>query len=131
MRKKCKGIVLIPYGYKPSKEELWAAHIIATVYDAKVEFLKPVNLHGKQTPDIHVDGIPHEIKTPQSSNTKGIIRRLSIGARQANRLIVNASLTSLSIERLTRIAQNVLYRRRNIEVIIVISKQGDVTEIIR
>ena len=126
---KKKGIVLIPSCYTPSKNELWAAHIIAAYYDAKVEFVEPENRYMEHTADVLVDGIPHEIKTPESNKAKKVFNRLADGAKQADFVIVNSCETSMSVERIVGIAKRVLERKRNIKKIIVIKKDGEIYEI--
>jgi predicted ATP-dependent endonuclease of OLD family len=128
---KKKGIVLIPDGYKPSANELWAAHIIAEYYDVRVEFIEPENRYMEHTADVYVDGVPHEIKTPKSNKAKKVFDRLADGAKQADSLIVNSRETSVSTERIKGISMRVLERKRNIKKIIIIDGKGEITEISR
>jgi len=97
MKKRRKGIVLIPDGYEPSEDELWAASIIANEYAAEVEFMEPSNAYEEQTADILVDGIKHEIKTPRSIKSNRIFSLLWEGSKQADIIILNSRATTLSV----------------------------------
>ena len=131
MKKKHSVTVIIPKGYKPSEDELWAAYIIAETQGAEVKFIVPSNDYEQQTPDILVDGLAHEIKTPKSGKSNNVYTLLIGGAKQADILIVNASKTPLSIDRIKSVARRVLNNKQSLEVIIIIDRQGAISKVTR
>jgi len=131
MKKKRKGVVLVPVGYKPSEDELWAAHIIAAEYSSKIEFIEPDGRYARHTADILVNGVPHEIKTPVSEKTENVYKLLRAGAKQAGILIINARKTPLSTDRLKRISLRILDKKRNVNEIIIIDSHEGITRLKR
>ncbi len=87
MMKVEKGEIIIPAGVRPWPHELRVAEILA-LEGHKVRFL-PTSII--KTPDIVLDGIEFEIKSPITSNPKKIVRNIKRALQQSNNVIIDAA----------------------------------------
>jgi hypothetical protein len=128
--KKKRGLVFVPVGYKPRKEELYAARIVAKYYNVEVTFLKPVDRFRESTPDFLIGGVQYELKTPRSENVNRIFKLLIKGSKQADCLVVNTNKTAMSEERIISICKSIMNEKRSVVKIIVITKNNTIVELI-
>jgi hypothetical protein len=117
-----KGEVLIPEGMKPKRMDISAAWILADHFDAKVEFLRPVNQFMRRTPDFDIDGMRCELKTPESNKPKKIIERIRSGVEQSPIVVVDSRKTKILDKRMIELAQEALNDIRAARKIILITK---------
>ena len=66
MYKKEEGSVTVPHGSYPEPHELVTARYLASL-GKQVVFIVPIRTKGAQTPDIFMDGVLWEIKSPTHS----------------------------------------------------------------
>ena len=52
-----------------------------------VEFIRPKNIKHLSTPDVFIDGVRWEMKSPRASSLKAVRRNLKEGSWQANRIV--------------------------------------------
>ena len=81
------GRVIKEGGLNVWSHEVMMADVLADA-GYVVEFLRPTNRRGDQTPDILLDGERCEMKSPRASNLKAIERNLKIGKWQSSRVIL-------------------------------------------
>lgn len=93
-RKKNKGEVRIPAAIDNLwKHELITAHALARA-GYVVEFLVVKNIHRAKTPDIAIDGVTWEIKSPKTDKLSAIERNLKRATKQSGNIIIDAQRLS-------------------------------------
>ncbi|MCL2451984.1 hypothetical protein FWD20_03945 [Candidatus Saccharibacteria bacterium] len=95
-----------------------------------VEFIPPKNKRGEYTPDVFIDGVPWEIKSPRSNKLSAVQRNLNRGKRQSSRIV----FTSKRIKRIPdKAIQRELLTQLNINKEIVeikfINRRGEIIDI--
>lgn len=92
--------VIIPDGMKPLPEEheIDVAWILARHYRCVVEFLQPTAGYKMKTPDIVMNGVMWEIKSPTGSSRRLMIQYQFKGLKQSRNLIVDMRRTKLDDE---------------------------------
>ncbi len=92
-----KGEVIIPEGMKPRpmQHELDVAQILARHYKCVVEFLQPIASYKTKTPDIVMNGVMWEIKSPTGNSKKSTLESQFNGLKQSRNLIIDARRTKL------------------------------------
>jgi hypothetical protein len=89
------GKTVIPYGVFPEPHELKAAQFFnALGFD--VEFLIPVYQKGIRTPDIQMNGILWEIKSPQSNGKHTIENAFRKAVKQSSNIIFDLRKIKMS-----------------------------------
>lgn len=87
MPKENQGKIIIPAGVNPWPHELHVAKVLAAA-GHKVEFIKAGRL---PMPDIHLDGIKYEIKSPEHFNANTFEHTLKDALRQSSNIIIDTS----------------------------------------
>ena len=82
------GKTIIPFGAHPEKHEIEIANIL-NKYGKNVEFLIPLDIKSTRTPDIKMDGILWEIKSPKGSSSRTIENNLRCALRQSKNIIID------------------------------------------
>lgn len=126
MKNRKKGQIIIPAGRKPWVHELRVANILA-LNSHKVEFLPENN---EKTPDILLDGIPYEIKSPITNKADKLERNIKRGLRQSKNIIFDASrIKNMRDNNLRQFLINKAKRQKQIDGLILITKRGQVIDI--
>jgi hypothetical protein len=135
MRKKIKkinqGQVIIPTGQTkpPEPHEVEAAWILARHYSCTVVFLIPIDDYKRKTPDMVMQGLEWEIKSPTGNSKNTIDRQLKRAVKQSKNLVFDGRRTALSDSDIEKIVALEMRRRGSIQKVIFITKLGRVIEI--
>jgi len=124
--------VIIPNNInpQPSEREVSVANILACHYKSTIEFITPIQSYKQKTPDVIMNGLLWEIKSPVGSSKKATIeKQLRTALKQSNNIIFDSRYTKLTDE---IIIVQLLKRakiHRKISKIILISKEKIVIEL--
>jgi hypothetical protein len=129
-QKKKYGSLVIPEGLYPEPHELEAATFFIKL-GKNVTFLVPSRNRNSRTPDVIIDDIRWEIKSPIGKSKTTISNALKRAVRQSPYIIIDARYTKLSDAYIkTEIRRNLLLTR-SIARILLITKKQEVVEIER
>ncbi len=121
--------VIIKPSFKdwPEDHELSAALILAAYFKTDVEFLRPQT---RRTPDIEINGIRWEIKSPRGKGKKTIENNLRDARRQSRNIVVD--LRRIKLHQQTAVARINYYISgpHRLRKILVITKAKKVIEIL-
>ena len=96
------GKTIIPFGAHPEDHEIEIAKIL-NKYGKNVEFLIPLDIKNTRTPDIKMDGLFWEIKSPKGSSSRTIENNLRCALRQSKNIIID--LRRIKIDETRAISQ--------------------------
>lgn len=121
-----RGKVVVPANANPWPHELRVAKILALAGYA-VEFIPEANT---KTADILLDGIEFEIKSPKSANANSLEHILKKAVRQSCNIIIDTSrMKNVRDDNTRRFLINQVRIRRQINNLIMITKQGQIIDI--
>ena len=125
--------VVIPYHHPnpPEQSEIEVAYLMARHFNARVEFLIPVDDYKRKTPDISISGALWEIKRPVGSSKTTISNQFKRAAKQSKYIIFDARalrMTDLHIERKVR---QQFELRKSFKRVILVSKTGKIVDMKR
>lgn len=121
-----RGKVVVPANANPWPHELRVAKILALAGYA-VEFIPETNT---RTADILLDGIEFEIKSPKSANANSLEHILKKAVKQSCNIIIDTSrMKNVRDDNTRRFLINQVRIRRQINNLIMITKQGQIIDI--
>lgn len=121
-----RGKVVVPANANPWPHELRVAKILALAGYA-VEFIPEANT---KTADILLDGIEFEIKSPKSANANSLEHILKKAVKQSCNIIIDTSrMKNVRDDNTSRFLINQVRIRRQINNLIMITKQGQIIDI--
>ena len=121
-----RGKVVVPANADPWPHELRVAKILALAGYA-VEFIPETNT---KTADILLDGIEFEIKSPKSANANSLEHILKKAVKQSCNIIIDTSrMKNVRDDNTRRFLINQVRIRRQINNLIMITKQGQIIDI--
>lgn len=121
-----RGKVVVPANANPWPHELRVAKILALAGYA-VEFIPETNT---KTADILLDGIEFEIKSPKSANANSLEHILKKTVKQSCNIIIDTSrMKNVRDDNTRRFLINQVRIRRQINNLIMITKQGQIIDI--
>ena len=121
-----RGKVVVPANANPWPHELRVAKILALAGYA-VEFIPETNT---KTADILLDGIEFEIKSPKSANANSLEHILKKAVKQSCNIIIDTSrMINVRDDNTRRFLINQVRIRRQINNLIMITKQGQIIDI--
>ena len=121
-----QGKIIITTPRKLWPHELRIAQILAES-GHEIKFLGESNLHN---PDILLDGIEFEIKSPKSSNTNSLEHLLKKAIKQSPNIIIDTSRLKNTPDRnLQRFLVHQFKLRKQIKRLILITKKGKIIDI--
>lgn len=121
-----RGKVVVPANANPWPHELRVAKILALAGYA-VEFIPETNT---KTADILLDGIEFEIKFPKSANANSLEHILKKAVKQSCNIIIDTSrMKNVRDDNTRRFLINQVRIRRQINNLIMITKQGQIIDI--
>jgi hypothetical protein len=121
-----RGKVVVPANANPWPHELRVAKILALAGYA-VEFIPETNT---KTADILLDGIEFEIKSPKSANANSLEHILKKAVKQSCNIIIDTSrMKNVRDDNTRRFLINQVGIRRQINNLIMITKQGQIIDI--
>ena len=119
--------VFIPAGRKPWPHELHAAEVLALA-GHRVEFL--VERSGISNPDILLDGIEYEIKSPEGFNANTFEHTLKDALKQAPNIIITTSrIKKVRDLKVRNFLINQVRNNKHIKHLIMITKRGQIIDI--
>jgi hypothetical protein len=128
-----RGQVIIPPNNPnpPERHEIEVAEILAVHYKCIVEFLIPIDDYMRKTPDIVLNGVLCEIKSPTGASKKHTVKFQfdRATAQHVNCLIFDGRRTKLPDDFLLNAIKRELEHRRRIKRVIFITKSSSVVEI--
>ena len=114
---------------EPEQHEKEIAWILVRHFRCTVEFLQPNGGYKVKTPDIVMNGLMWEIKSPKGSSRKNTIESQFKGLKQSRNLIIDCRRTKLAeLLVLSQIEKESL--RHRVGKVIVIGKSGNVLDLL-
>lgn len=125
-----KSEVVIPESMRPQPEnhEIEIAWILARHYQCIIEFLRPSAGYKMKTPDIVMDGIMWEIKSPTGSSRKATVEYQFKGLKQSRNLVIDGRRTKLDDEFINKQIVLEISRHSRIGKVIFITKRNAIVE---
>lgn len=77
---------MVPYGVFPEKHELETVNIFMAL-GKDVEFLTPSRTKKSKTPDVKIDGVSWEMKSPMGKSKNTIYNAMRRAVKQSNNII--------------------------------------------
>jgi len=121
------GKTVIPFGVFPELHELeTAAVFLAQGFD--VEFIVPSRTKGSKTPDVKIDGILWEIKSPTGSGKKTVEKQLQRAGKQSKNIILDGRRSKLEDDAFKKELHKKFALVRSIKRIIFIKKDDELID---
>lgn len=126
-----KVIIELELGAQPNQQEIEVVNILVinNIPTASVKFLKPTRARGAKTPDITIDGIQWEIKSPKSNGSRTIEHAVRSASKQSENIIIDLRQSQLNTNRAISQIKFHSLRRTNIKRLIVITKSEAILDI--
>ncbi|MDR2976819.1 MAG: hypothetical protein LBV19_05845 [Streptococcaceae bacterium] len=115
-------------GAKPEPHELQTASVLNKL-GKEIKFLAPKNLDHIKTPDILMDHLKWEIKSPKSSGSRAMEQALRSATKQSPNVIIDLRRCKLKDERAISQINATAYKRTAIKRLLVITKAGEVLDL--
>ena len=129
MRQK-PGRTIIPLGVFPELHELeTAAVFLAQGLD--VEFLVPNRTKGARTPDVKINNILWEMKSPRVSSKKTIANALRRAVKQSHNVIIDARAMKIPESDIERELMRNVPLIKSLKRLILISRTGEIIDLKR
>jgi hypothetical protein len=123
--------VFIPEQANPDYREMQAAEILSRHFKCRVEFLIPSGSYKQKTPDIVMNGVMWEIKTPQTDQAKKIESILSHAKHQSTSVVIDNRYSKISDEKMRNIVLKFIQIHHTLRRVILITKAKNVLEFSR
>ena len=118
--------IFIPPGRKPWPHEMRVANVLSE-NGYCVEFLEEGRLH---FPDILLDGVEYEIKSPESMRRITIERAIKKALKQSDNLIIDTNrIKGVDYNKICSILLFQIKKRKQIKKMIMVTKSGKVIDI--
>ena len=129
-KQKNPGKVVIPAGHPnpPSKNEEYIAGILAFHYRTDVVFIVPVNDFKRKSPDILMNGVTWEMKSPIGDSKYTIQEQFKRASKQAKNIVLDTQRTKLQYERIETSVKLEMSKRHSIRKVILIDKSKKIVE---
>ena len=124
---KYKVIIKTSLEDRPEDHELSAALILAKHFKADVIFLRP---ESRKTPDIDINGIKWEMKSPRGNSKKTIENNLRTARKQSKNIVLDLRRVKLHQQGAISRMNFFLSGPHRFRKILVITKTGKVIEIL-
>lgn len=119
------GKTIIPFGAHPEDHEIEIAKIL-NKYGKNVEFLIPLDIKNTRTPDIKMDGLFWEIKSPKGSSSRTIENNLRCALRQSKNIIIDLRRIKIDETRAISQIKEKFVKIKKIKNIIIIKKNSTI-----
>jgi len=93
-KKKLDGKIIIPVGVYPEKHEFETAQVIAGA-GLDVHFIVPNRTKGTKSPDVEIDGVKWELKSPTGASRRTLDDTIKRALKQSNNIIIDLRRTKL------------------------------------
>ena len=126
MKNANKGKVITPADAHPWPHEVRVAKILALAGHS-VEFIPEGNLH---SPDIYLDNVRYEIKSPEKFNTNTLEHKLKDATKQSPNLIIDTSrIRKVYDKKVMNFLISTVRRQKQIKHMLMITKHGQIIDI--
>ncbi len=127
MARKRVGTIVVPPGVFVDVHEKIAADFLACEISHDVTFLVPDRSKGAKTPDIEMDGLRWEIKSPTGKSSRTIENNLRNALRQSPNIVLDLRRMDgrVPTDKLLGRIQQQFGLVKSIKRIIVITRQGE------
>ncbi|MDR0854126.1 MAG: hypothetical protein LBN34_07140 [Clostridiales Family XIII bacterium] len=129
---KKKGTVIIPHNHPnpPEPHEIEAAQIIADNYSCVIEFIIPIDDYKRKTPDVWMNSVRCEMKSPVGNSKKNTVRKQfeRASAQHAKHLIFDGRRSKLTDDYIQKEIHRELAHRRRVKKVFFITKDNFVVE---
>jgi hypothetical protein len=122
-----QGKVTIPPGAHPALHEIEAANILAA-QGKNIEFLVPSRTKGMKTPDLQMDGILWEMKSPIGKGKNTIQRTLKRAVAQSHNAIIDLRRTGLHQDAAIAETKRQITLNKSIKRILIITKSHKILD---
>lgn len=95
------GKITIPGGIIPEPHELAIANIFA-LSGKDVTFIKPRRMKGSKNPDVKINGVLWEMKSPMGKSKKTVANALRRAVKQSRSVIIDAHHIQISDDDVTK-----------------------------
>jgi hypothetical protein len=112
----------------PEKHELEIVAVFLSL-GKDVAFLQPSRIRGTKTPDIMMDDISWEMKSPTGNKSYTIEEQLRRASKQSSYIIIDTRRTSLLDTKIEKQIYNYITKPHKIKKILVITKKSEVLDI--
>lgn len=121
MTKKSKYNIIIPVGMKPRPKihEETAADILANHFKSDVYFIETAS---QGTPDVSIDGIKWEIKSPIGISANNIRKNMREAGNQSLNVVIDLRRSKLHQTRAVGYINQYMYTSKKLKQVIVITK---------
>ena len=128
MTKKSKYNIIIPVGMKPRPKihEETAADILANHFKSDVYFIETAS---QGTPDVSIDGIKWEIKSPVGAGGNNIQKNMREASSQSNNVVIDLRRSKLHQTRAIGYIKQFTDRYKKLKQVIVITKSKQILTI--
>ena len=130
MSRKRIGQTIIPHGVIPEEHELQSASVF-TGLGKDVEFIAPRRTKDSTTPDIMIDGIQWEIKSPTGKSKTTVSNALRRAVKQSPNVIFDARRTTITDIEVEKEIKRNLKLTQSLKRILLITKSSKIIEITR
>jgi len=129
-KRKSPGKVIIPAGHPnpPTKNEEYLAGILALHYRTDVVFIVPINDFKRTSPDILMNGVTWEMKSPIGNSKYTIQEQFKRASKQAKNIVLDTQRTKLQYERIESSVKLEMSKRHYIRKVILIDKSKKIVE---
>jgi len=126
--KKIVAKVTIPLGHPnpPESHEVDAAFILARHFNCEVIFIIPKVDYKRKTPDIIMNGVEWEMKSPIGASRATIENQFRRASQQSKNIIIDTRRSSLAFEVYIKSVAFEMKKRRYIKNVLLIDKYGEV-----
>lgn len=132
MKKSIKpGKIIIPIGVFPEKHELETANVLAGM-GHDIEFIRPRFINGGRNPDINMNGLVWEMKTPVGKSKRTIENNYRVAEQQSTHIVFDLRFMKLDENvAISCIKQQFNLRRKRIKRIMIILKNSKILDLSR
>lgn len=133
MTRRKVGPIVIPPGAYPDKHEKRTADFLAQALGVRVEFIVPSRYHHTRTPDIVMQGVSWEIKSPVGKSPRTLENNLRGALAQSSSIILDLRRMDAKVptEKLLRVIGRRFELSRKILHIIVITREQKLVDMHR
>ncbi|MDR1361041.1 MAG: hypothetical protein LBJ18_01890 [Rickettsiales bacterium] len=123
------GKIIIPYGVFPEKYEMETANFFAGL-GKDVEFVEPSSIKGLKSPDIQMDGVIWEIKSPCGKSKQTIEKLYKKASAQSENIIFDLRHTRIDeYIVILKIKREFSMRKNKVRRLIIITKSLNVLDL--
>lgn len=119
--KRRPGKTIIPFGVFPELHELETASVfLAHGFD--VEFIAPSRTKGSKTPDVKIDGVLWEMKSPTGNGKNTVEKHLQRAGKQSKNIILDSRRTKIEDAAIEKELHKQFHLARSIKRITLVTK---------